>query len=50
MGVFGKIKPLDTVLAEGDRVEIYQPIVIDPKTAPRRKRAEAGDGDGAEEG
>ena len=48
--VFGKIKPLDTVLAEGDRVEIYQPIVIDPKTAPRRKRAEAGDGDGAEEG
>ncbi|HPE03738.1 MAG TPA: RnfH family protein [Thauera sp.] len=50
VGVFGKIKPLDTVLAEGDRVEIYQPIVIDPKTAPRRKRAEAGDGDGAEEG
>ena len=50
VGVFGKIKPLDTVLADGDRVEIYQPIVIDPKTAPRRKRAEAGDGDGAEEG
>ena len=50
VGVFGKIKPLDTVLAEGDRVEIYQPIVIDPKTAPRRKRADAGDGDGAEEG
>ena len=50
VGVFGKIKPLDTVLAEGDRVEIYQPIVIDPKSAPRRKRAEAGDGDGAEEG
>lgn len=44
VGVFGKIKPLDTVLAEGDRVEIYQPIVIDPKTAPRRKR-----GAGAEE-
>ena len=50
VGVFGKIKPLDTVLAEGDRVEIYQPIVIDPKTAPRRKRAEAGDGDGADAG
>ena len=50
VGIFGKIKPLETVLAEGDRVEIYQPIVIDPKTAPRRKRAEAGDGDGAEEG
>ena len=50
VGVFGKIKPLDTVLAEGDRVEIYQPIVIDPKTAPRRKRAEGGGGEGMEEG
>jgi len=50
VGVFGKIKPLDTVLAEGDRVEIYQPIVIDPKTAPRRKRAGGGDGEGAEAG
>lgn len=50
VGIFGKIKPLDTVLAEGDRVEIYQPIVIDPKTAPRRKRAGAEEGDGAEEG
>lgn len=48
VGVFGKIKPLDTVLAEGDRVEIYQPIVIDPKTAPRRKRTGADGGDGTE--
>lgn len=46
VGIFGKIKALDTVLAEGDRVEIYQPIVIDPKTAPRRKRT---GGDGAAE-
>lgn len=38
VGIFGKIKPLDTVLAEGDRVEIYMPITIDPKAAPRRKR------------
>ena len=48
VGVFGKIKPLDTVLAEGDRVEIYQPIVIDPKTAPRRKRAGQEGSEGAE--
>jgi len=48
VGVFGKIKPLDTVLAEGDRVEIYQPIVIDPKTAPRRKRAGQESSEGAE--
>jgi putative ubiquitin-RnfH superfamily antitoxin RatB of RatAB toxin-antitoxin module len=48
VGIFGKIKPLDTVLAEGDRVEIYMPIVIDPKTAPRRKR-EGSTPDGAGE-
>ncbi len=48
VGIFGKIKPLETVLAEGDRVEIYQPIVIDPKTAPRRKRTGADGGDGTE--
>ena len=48
VGIFGKIKALDTVLAEGDRVEIYQPIVIDPKTAPRRKRTGADGGDGTE--
>ena len=48
VGIFGKIKPLETVLAEGDRVEIYQPIVIDPKTAPRRKRTDADGGDGTE--
>jgi len=48
VGIFGKIKPLETLLAEGDRVEIYQPIVIDPKTAPRRKRTGADGGDGTE--
>ena len=48
VGIFGKIKPLETVLAEGDRVEIYQPIMIDPKTAPRRKRTGADGGDGTE--
>lgn len=28
VGVFGKIVPLDTILAEGDRVEIYRPITF----------------------
>ena len=41
VGVFGKIKPLDTVLAEGDRVEIYRPLIADPK-AVRKKRADEG--------
>lgn len=26
VGVFGKIVPLDTLLADGDRIEIYRPI------------------------
>ena len=38
VGIFGKIKPLDTLLREHDRVEIYRPLAIDPKEA-RRLRA-----------
>ncbi len=41
VGVFGKIHPLDTVLKEGDRVEIYMPIIVDPKTVPTRKKSAA---------
>jgi len=37
VGIFGKVKPLDTMLAEGDRVEIYFPVTVDPKTLPKRK-------------
>lgn len=31
VGVFGKIVPLDTLLVEGDRVEIYRPITWQPE-------------------
>ena len=37
-GIFGKRVALDQPLAEGDRVEIYRPLAIDPKEA-RRLRA-----------
>jgi putative ubiquitin-RnfH superfamily antitoxin RatB of RatAB toxin-antitoxin module len=37
VGVFGKKKARDTVLREGDRVEIYRPLVADPKDARRRR-------------
>lgn len=30
VGVFGKIVSLDTILVEGDRVEIYRPITWQP--------------------
>jgi uncharacterized protein len=38
VGIFGKLAKLDTLVREGDRVEIYRPLVADPKEA-RRKRA-----------
>ena len=38
VGIFSKIKSLDTVLSAGDRIEIYRPLVADPKEA-RRQRA-----------
>ena len=38
VGIFGEVKPLDWVLAAGDRLEIYLPLQLDPKEA-RRLRA-----------
>ena len=38
VGIFAKKKTLDTVLRARDRVEIYRPLVADPKES-RRKRA-----------
>ncbi len=38
IGVFARRVRLDTRLRDGDRVEIYRPLKIDPKEA-RRKRA-----------
>lgn len=40
VGVFSRIVPLETPLAENDRVEIYRPLQVDPK-AQRRARAKA---------
>jgi putative ubiquitin-RnfH superfamily antitoxin RatB of RatAB toxin-antitoxin module len=43
VGVFGKIVTLETALADGNRVEIYRPIVADPETVERRDRDERDD-------
>ena len=40
LGVFGRLRPLDWALAEGDRLECYRCLATDPKTA-RRLRAMA---------
>lgn len=39
VGIFSKISPPETVLREKDRVEIYRPLIADPKES-RRRRAE----------
>lgn len=37
VGIFGKRVPLEHPLCDGDRVEIYRPLAIDPKEARRRR-------------
>ncbi|MGH8335651.1 MAG: RnfH family protein [Gammaproteobacteria bacterium] len=39
MGIFGRLASPDTLLREGDRVEIYRALLKDPKDA-RRDRAQ----------
>ena len=40
VGIFGKVAPRDQLLKEGDRIEIYRPLLEEPKLA-RRKQARA---------
>jgi len=37
-GIYGKIEPIEKVLKQGDRVEVYRPLLITPMEA-RRLRA-----------
>ena len=39
VGLFSKRVSRDTVLKEGDRIEVYRPLTLDPKEK-RRQRAE----------
>ncbi|HEY0062947.1 MAG TPA: RnfH family protein [Telluria sp.] len=41
VGLYGKKRPLDTVLRQRDRIEIYRALVADPKTARRRRTSMA---------
>ena len=40
VGIFGQLRSLEDLVQAGDRIEIYRPLLIDPKDA-RRKNAEA---------
>lgn len=39
VGVFGQLRSLSDPALDGDRIEIYRPLVADPKTSRRRRAA-----------
>jgi uncharacterized protein len=41
VGVFGRARGLDELVAAGDRVEIYRPLPEDPKDVRRRRAKKA---------
>lgn len=41
VGIFGKATKLEQELREGDRIEIYRPLIADPKEVRRRKAAQS---------
>ena len=54
-GIYAKLSKLDTVLRDRDRVEIYRPLIADPKEVRKQRAAEgkvmkkgAGDADAPE--
>lgn len=42
IGIWGRVRPLDTVLRERDRLEVYRPLTVDPKEARRLRYAKRG--------
>ena len=40
LGIFGKLKKADVLVREGDRVEIYRPLIADPKVVRKQRAAE----------
>lgn len=54
-GIFAKLSKADSVLRDRDRVEIYRPLIADPKEVRKKRAAEgkvmkkgAGEGESAE--
>ena len=38
LGVWGQLRSLDAALREGDRIEVYRPLQLDPKEARRQRQ------------
>lgn len=43
VGIWGRVMPLDTVLRDRDRIEIYRGLTVDPKEARRLRYRSASD-------
>jgi len=41
-GIWGKRATADTRLADGDRIELYRPLIADPKAARKKRATEQG--------
>ncbi len=40
VGIFGKVAKMDQPLREKDRIEIYRPLIADPKEVRKKRAAE----------
>jgi uncharacterized protein len=38
LGIWGQSRGLDDLVRDGDRVEVYRPLTLDPKEARRRRQ------------
>jgi putative ubiquitin-RnfH superfamily antitoxin RatB of RatAB toxin-antitoxin module len=43
IGIWGRVRPLDTLLRDRDRIEVYRPLTVDPKEARRLRYAKRGE-------
>lgn len=52
LGIFGKAvaKPEERLIEEGERVEIYRPLIADPKEVRKQRAAKAAQAKAAEQG
>ena len=41
-GIWGKCAAPDTPLTDGDRIELYRPLIADPKAARKKRATEQG--------
>jgi uncharacterized protein len=41
VGIFGKLVEPSQALRDGDRIELYRPLQVDPKDARRKRASEA---------